>query len=147
MKAIIYYAAQHPAGTSARIADALKAGLPGVVACNIRETPAAPGMVSGADHLIFITATYGDQELHDDMEALVLALKDKVKGKKYFICEVGNYYGYDDYTFGAARIIDEILREYGAIAAAGIASVDSLPLLDQQAVGKWVSEVKSYFTS
>jgi hypothetical protein len=56
----------------------------------------------------------GDQELSNQMENFLIKIKKfKLKNKKYFADEIGNYYGYDDHTMGAKRIINIFLPKIG----------------------------------
>jgi flavodoxin len=146
MKALLYYAAPTPTGASARVAAKLMERLsPGVTAKNIITDKATPDELEAHELVLLITATYGDQELHDNMEELLIAIAKGIEGKRYIICEIGNYYGYDDYTFGAARIIDSCLKASGGIRSMKFASIDSLPKLDLVAMDKWVEQVKNTF--
>jgi flavodoxin len=89
------------------------------------------------DLLIFFAPTYGDEELQDDMENFLSICNNDLSGKFYAICELGNYYGYDDFSFGAMRIISHKLDILNAKQFIQPLSMDSLPKKDWDALERW----------
>lgn len=89
------------------------------------------------DPLLFFASTWGDGELQIDMEDLLFKLSLDLKGKKYAICELGNYYGYDDFEFGAMRIMRHYLVHSGADELIQPFSMDSLPHKDWAGLQRW----------
>src|SRR5688572_2560252 len=65
------------------------------------------------DLLMFFASTAGDQELQVDMEHFLSRVTVRLHGKPYVICELGNYFGYADFEFGAERILRHALQEWG----------------------------------
>src|SRR5262245_4116245 len=65
------------------------------------------------DLLLFLASTWGDGELQIDMERFLVDHHIDLSGKHYAICELGNYYGYDDFEFGALRIMQHQIRQWG----------------------------------
>lgn len=89
------------------------------------------------DPLLFFASTWGDGELQIDMEDLLFKFTLNLKGKKYAICELGNYYGYDDFEFGAMRIMRHCLVHAGADELIESFSMDSLPHKDWSGLQRW----------
>ena len=61
----------------------------------------------------------------------------KIKNRQYVICELGNYYGYDDFQFGAMKIIKKHLESLGWEEAFPGVSLDSLPVIDWDVFNQW----------
>lgn len=87
------------------------------------------------DFVVFICPTYGDEELPESMEKFMLNLK--TKNKFYSICELGNYYGYDDFKFGSAKIIEHFLIKLDWKSFYKNFSMDSLPNLNWECFNEW----------
>lgn len=93
-----------------------------------------------ADVVIFICPTYGDEELPHMMEDYLLSINSN---PRYFVvCELGNYYGYDDFTFGAKKIIESYLINIGWKKFFKGLSLDSIPTIDWQIFFKWKEELE-----
>ena len=90
--------------------------------------------------LIVICPTYGDEELPLEMEDYLLNLKIK-KMKFFVICETGNYYGYDDFTFGAGIILKNYFKNLGFEEFHPMLSLDSIPKIDWDIFFKWKKEL------
>ncbi len=67
----------------------------------------------------------------------------KVKNKKYLVCELGNYFGFENYC-GCKKIVFKILDSLGWEKISDI-SLDSLPNLDTIRLEKWLEEIKLTF--
>jgi flavodoxin len=92
---------------------------------------------------ILIASTMGDQELSNQMENFLIKIKKfKLKNKKYFAAEIGNYYGYDDYTMGAKRIIDIFLPKIGIKKILKTNSIDTMPKINWFQTEKWLKSIK-----
>lgn len=89
------------------------------------------------DLLIFFSSTWGDGELQVDMEAFLVREALQLHGQPYVICELGNYYGYDDFNFGAERILHYFLDAAGGVELAEPFSMDSLPHKDWIGLERW----------
>lgn len=139
MKIGLYYVAPNPNGTSAQIVKRLQEKLVfPVTPQNISDAAVSPSAVTSFDMVFFLTATYGDQELNDAVEEFVLRMDTDLSKVKYLVCEVGNYYGYDDYTFGSGMIIERFLDGRKAKRVMKTNSVDSLPRIDWKQVDAWI---------
>lgn len=86
---------------------------------------------------VFFAPTYGDEELQPALEEFVYGLTEPLDGRRFAVCEFGNYYGYDDMSFGAARIIRERLLRLRATELCEPASIDSFPQLDRGTLQRW----------
>lgn len=91
------------------------------------------------DLLVFFTSTSGDQELQADMEAFFVSSKPRLNGKPYAVCELGNYFGYDDFDFGAEHILSFLLREAGGQELIPPFSMDTFPNRDWNGLARWCS--------
>jgi flavodoxin len=89
------------------------------------------------DLLLFFASTWGDGELQADMEAFFVRQQIDLQGKPYAICELGNYYGYDDFEFGALRIMQHQLNLWRGCEFAEPFSMDSLPRKDWDGFTRW----------
>jgi|GEM_PF-771223 len=89
------------------------------------------------DLLLFFSSTWGDGELQADMESFLVREALRLDGKPYAICELGNYYGYDDFNFGAERILQYFLEAAGGIELVEPFSMDSLPYKDWVGLSRW----------
>lgn len=89
-----------------------------------------------ADVVLFLCPTYGDEELPEDMENFIINLK--IKNKLFVICELGNYYGYDTFEFGAKKIIKNKLKTLGWKQFYKNYSLDSFPKINNfENFNKW----------
>ncbi len=147
MKSLVLYAAAHPKGSSATIVQELKGLLHGPFeAVNLAGLP-SPRSLPPYDVLLLITATYGDAELLDAVEYFLTHPDLDVRDKSYSVCELGNYYGYDDFTFGAKAVAEFQLQRKQAREFCPGASVDSLPRIDWHAIKSWCQRINSKTTA
>lgn len=146
MIAAVYYVAQNSGASSARLVSKLSENF-----CmelekkNLAELKLSFSDTAKYDMVLIIAPTYGDQELQDTMEEFLLSLNAEKTSVKYIICEIGNYYGYDDYTFGSGQIIDKYLKQFGAEKLMDVESIDSLPQIDWNAANKWIDKLNKQF--
>lgn len=89
------------------------------------------------DLLIFLASTWGDAELQVDMEAFFVRQSISLNGKPFAICELGNYYGYEDFDFGALRIMEHYLQVWEGRELIEPFSMDSLPRKDWINLARW----------
>lgn len=100
-------------------------------------------LIDASEVLIFLASTWGDGELQVDMENFLVRHTLLLSGKPYAICELGNYYGYDDFEFGAAEIIKHCLDKAGGMELIEPFSMDSLPFKDWGTLDRWCALLNS----
>lgn len=93
--------------------------------------------LSEEDLIILVLSNIGDEELPQPMEDYLFNLIDR--NKKYIICELGNYFGFETYA-GCKKVAFKILDSLGWTRLADI-SLDSLPELDLTKLKKWLKEL------
>lgn len=97
------------------------------------------------DLIIIFCPTYGDEELPLEMEDFIHKLT--IINKAFVICELGNYYGYDDYQFGALKILKNQLLSLGWTEAMPGLSLDSLPKIEWDCFYKWCRRLNQYVST
>ena len=121
------------------------------VACHLAKEIEAPNAIaaevvgdlgkliedSHASRLFIVASTWGDGELQDYMEGLFIRSTPISVPIDTYIIELGNYYGYDDFEFGALKIMEVCAAQLGLGIKSRI-SVDSLPRIDWDTFGRWV---------
>ena len=142
MKIALYYAALNPKGSSAGIVERLNEKLDlSIDFKNVIDNPNVSDIVN-YDFLIFLIATYGDQELQEHIEKFLISIYQDLTGKRFCVCELGNYYGYDDFSFGSGQIIENYLSSRNAQKYMPTSSIDSLPKIDWWAVDYWIGQLR-----
>jgi flavodoxin len=118
-----------------RLADQLAFDIDLIEASNILDIK----MVLAYELLLFFASTWGDGELQIDMENFFVRHRTDIDfdGKPYAICELGNYYGYDDFEFGALRIMQNQLNLLNGYELIEPFSLDSFPLKDWGNLTRW----------
>jgi flavodoxin len=116
-----------------RLPDELKFPVDIVEASGILDTHS----IEHYDFLLFFASTWGDGELQVDMENFFVRHRLDLKGKPYVICELGNYYGYDDFSFGALHIMHYFLKQSNGYELVEPFSMDSLPNKDWGSFTRW----------
>lgn len=109
---------------------------------DVKDAPEL-GTISESDLLLFFAPTYGDEELQDDMEEFLRAFEMNLGGKLFAIAELGNYYGYDNFSFGAMAILRKRLLELRGIELCQPLSLDSLPRVNWGQLDRWVDHLTS----
>lgn len=136
MKSALFYSTGH--GRTKRVVEeALKHLNLTPEIFSVRDL-AEPPSLDDVELLLFFCPTYGDEELQEDMERFLLSFRANLSGKFFVVCELGNYYGYDDFTFGAMKIIRARLIELGGAEFASPLSLDSLPKVHMAQLIRWV---------
>lgn len=96
------------------------------------------------DLIIIFCPTYGDQELPTEMEFFLNRFSANLEKKKFLICELGNYYGYDDFSFGALHLIRKKFLALGCKELSPHLSLDSYPRVAWQQLKNWINSIKPY---
>ncbi|MFS0756134.1 flavodoxin family protein [Noviherbaspirillum sp. 1P10PC] len=89
------------------------------------------------DLLLFFASTTGDQELQEDMEQFFVRQTRNLYGKPYAVCELGNYFGYDDFDLGAEQILRHLLCQAGGKELIPPFCMDSFPYKDWNNLARW----------
>lgn len=97
-----------------------------------------PDVLRAYDLLLFFSPTYGDEELQEDMESFLRRFEQDLSGRYFAICELGSYYGYDDFSFGAMRIIRRHLLKLNGQELCEPLSLDSFPRINWRHLLDWV---------
>ena len=141
MKAALLYASEH-GKTRKVVAEVLKQLR---LAPDVFDVKNISGqeVLTQYDLLLFFCPTYGDEELQDDMENFLRHFELDMTGKRFAICELGNYYGYNDFSFGAMRIIREHLLELHGEELCEPLSLDSMPKMSLEHLLRWVELLNS----
>ena len=141
MKAALLYASEH-GKTRKVVAEVLKQLR---LAPDVFDVKNISGqeVLTQYDLLLFFCPTYGDEELQVDMENFLQHFELDMTGKRFAICELGNYYGYNDFSFGAMRIIREHLLELHGEELCEPLSLDSMPKMSLEHLLRWVELLNS----
>lgn len=115
--------------------------LPGLLSFSFNvvdvKTLADASALLSHDLLVFFMSTAGDQELQVDMEHFVIRQSVQLHGKPYGICELGNYYGYADFEFGAEKILRHTLQQWGGTEFVEPFVMDTFPHKDWNGLARW----------
>lgn len=112
---------------------------------NVADFPNAESLAT-FDLLVFVCPTYGDEELQEDMERFLVGSDFRLDKVKYVICETGNYYGYDNFSFGAMNIIEDRLLSLGASKYCQGLSLDTLPRVSWHVLERWALSLNEKIT-
>ncbi len=141
MKTLLIFSSQNPNGASSILANKLQLSLRSETTLLNVSSETKTDKILENDVILFLVATYGDQELQLDMEEFMLSIQGEMMGRKFLVIEIGNYYGYDDYAFGAGGIMNDLLLKLQAIKAYKGLSMDTTPLHDTRAFEKYVKQL------
>ncbi|MFN7139994.1 MAG: flavodoxin domain-containing protein [Limisphaerales bacterium] len=108
-----------------------------VDAFNVRDVESARQM-EDYELFLFFCPTYGDEELQVDMEQFILRSPLDLTGKYFAICELGSYYGYEDFSFGAMKILRHQLLDWNGTELCEPLSLDSFPKVNWEHLLNWV---------
>lgn len=135
MKALLVYGSTW--GNTAKVVQRVPALLSFPVNIVNVRTLTDDGLFRNYDLLLFFVSTAGDQELQQDMEQFLTKRRPDLHGKPYAVCELGNYFGYDDFDFGAERILSHFLRKGGGRELIPPFCMDSFPNKDWSNLARW----------
>ena len=96
--------------------------------------------ISGYEIIIFVIPNVGDEELPQSMENFLCNLK--IINKRYVVCELGNYFGFEKYG-GCKQFAIKILNALGWKKISDI-SIDSLPELDLASLNNWLKNLVEF---
>lgn len=138
MKTVVVYSSQH-GRTEKVVVDSVPYLMPKPDVLSVKD--ASPEMLVGYDVMLFFAPTYGDAELHGGMENFLRSTDVNLSGRRFAICELGNYGGYDDFVFGALTVLRRRLLELGAAELGTHLSLDALPRLNPEHLHRWLAHV------
>ena len=90
MKTIVLYSSKY--GTTRKIVAKLKEALQTcitLIIVDVQDVQDVQDIIQKSDSLIFITPTYGCEELHESMETFLI--NTPIFNKDYTVIETGNY--------------------------------------------------------
>lgn len=90
--------------------------------------------------MVFVASTWGDGELQSDMENFLINSNPLKCSPVCHIVELGNYYGYDDFEFGALFHIKRCTKNLGFCSGKHL-SLDSMPRIDWDTLSNWLLEL------
>ncbi len=102
-----------------------------------------PGALEAYSRLVFLTPTAGNEELPEPIERLFDRADIDLSGCEFTICELGNYYGYDLYEYGAAKILRRLIEGRGGREFYPALSLDTLPLIDWELFDGWTTGLRA----
>lgn len=116
-------------GTNFRVAEIIKNKLK----CDCLAAEDNPSLEE-YNTIIIVVSNTGDEEISQPMEDYLFNLKN-IK-KQYLVCEIGNYFGLEDYC-GCKKVVFQILNKLNWIKISDV-SIDSLPKLDVKKLERWI---------
>ncbi|MFN0186055.1 MAG: hypothetical protein ACKVQR_19750 [Aquabacterium sp.] len=88
--------------------------------------------------LLLVTPNMGDGEIPEPVEWFV---RDRCATLTRFgVVEIGNFYGFDDWGFGAGDRIRKVLAGRGLEEGIRPLSLDTLPQIDWDTLERWCTE-------
>ncbi len=139
-RVVVLYASK--SGSTRRVVKRLAQQVSFSFDCFDVRTVTDPSVLAQYGVFLFFSPTYGNEELPHDMERFLLQFRIDMANKRYAICELGNYYGYDR-DFGAMKIIRYHLERLHGRELIGPLSMDSLPRKDWNALGTWCARLSA----
>ena len=125
MNILVLYASSH--GRTRQVVFRFAEQLPLPCAIHNVKDDGSSKLILACELLVCFCPTYGDEELQDDMERFLECNLTEVEGKRFVICELGNYYGYDDFSFGALHVLRKAFLELKGVEFFEPLSLDSFP--------------------
>jgi len=90
--------------------------------------------------LVIVSPNYGDAEVPEDIEKFLINRSREIN--KWVVLEIGNYGGFDDWSFGARERIGLCMKKNGlseeALPGVGL---DTLPRIDWGTLDRWCDTV------
>jgi len=90
---------------------------------------------------MFVLSNTGDEELPQPMEDYLYNLS--IREKKYLVCELGNYFGLENYC-GCKKVLFKLLERL-CWKKISDTSIDSMPELNRTDLDKWIESIKIIF--
>ena len=97
--------------------------------------------LNGLDDIIIVLSNTGDEEMPQPMEDFLASMV--VRGKRYVVCELGNYFGFENYS-GCKKEVFKIAQALEWKLLSDV-SIDSYPAVDEESLQRWIASVKNLF--
>ena len=102
-----------------------------------------PALLRRYSRFVFLTPTVGNEELSEPFEALFDEAWVDFSDTFYTICELGNYYGFELFEYGAAKILHQLVRARGGQEFHRTLSLDTLPMVDRELFTAWAEGLRA----
>lgn len=142
-KVAILYGSKTRSGNTVQVAGKLKEMLVDADvyhADDVRD----PGLLRRYSRFIFLTPTAGNEELSEPFEALFDQKWVDFSDASYTICELGNYYGFELFEYGAAKTLHQLIRASGGKEFYRTLSLDTLPMIDWELFNAWAEGLRAF---
>lgn len=124
-------------GTTRKVAKRIAARI-GDTVCVDAQTARATPPASDDSCVVLLCPAYGDEELEDHFESLLLEWNwSALSGNSFAFCEIGIYTGYEDFGHGLARMVRQKLHAHGLRELVPPLSVDAVPISDWAMIDAW----------
>ena len=137
----ILYGSKTRAGNTVQVAGKLKEMLAEADVYHVDEVR-DPEVLRRYTRFIFLTPTVGNEELSEPFEALFDQKWVDFSDTFYAICELGNYYGFELFEYGAAKILHQLIRARGGKEFYRTLSLDTLPMIDWDLFNAWAEGLR-----
>jgi len=137
----ILYGSKTRAGNTVQVSERLRDMLGGADVYHVDDVR-NPALLRRYSRFIFMTPTVGNEELSEPFEALFDQVWVDFSGTFYAICELGNYYGFELFEYGAAKILHQLVRASGGQEFYPTLSLDTLPLIDWDRFNAWAQGLR-----
>jgi len=124
-------------GTSRKVAQRIAERIGDAQCVDAADVRAVPPL-DDDKCVVLVCPTYGDGELEDNFEALLLNWDwPTLVGRAYAFCEIGIYTGYEDFGHGLAAMVRRVLTAHGLYERVTPLSVDAVPITDWAMIDAW----------
>lgn len=137
-KMAIVYGSLTRSGNTFVAAERLQKTLPEADLVHVEDF----GDPSAYSVLVFLTPTAGNEELAEPFERFFDREDVDLSHARYALCELGNYYGYDLFEYGAAKILRRLVEARGGKEFFPTLSLDTLPLIDWDLFDHWTTALR-----
>lgn len=142
-KVAILYGSKTRSGNTVQVAGKLKEMLGDADVYHVDDIR-DPGLLLRYSRFIFLTPTAGNEELPEPFEALFDQKWVDFSDAFYTICELGNYYGFELFEYGAAKILHQLIRASGGEEFYRTLSLDTLPMIDWELFNVWAEGLRAF---
>jgi flavodoxin len=141
-KVAILYGSKTRSGNTVQAAERLKEVVGDADVYHADDVRDA-SLLRGYSRFIFLTPTVGNEELSEPFEALFDQRWIDFSDAFYTICELGNYYGFELFEYGAAKILHQLIAASGGKEFYHTLSLDTLPVIDWERFNAWAEGLRA----